>query len=387
VTGRGDDAVARTSWEQVLAWRLKRQFLLERASGHDLVSVADRMGALHAQLMSSVELALWARTENLTRAAVADAMWRHRTLVKLWAMRKTLHVLPSSQLGLWLAGLGTYRDGPAWYGLNDPVLLKLARQIGTALHGTMLTRTELAAEIARLSGSVETADLIGGSWGSYLKPASMLGNLCFAPNRGRHVRFTHPDTWLPVPPARTEVGHALRAITCRYLTTCGPAAPVDLAAWWGVGRQQAVQMLTALGNTAARIDVEGETYWLLAEDVADLTTTAPVRRVVRLLPSFDPWVICACRRDRQGSRPGPGQPALDPARRTQIYRQQGWVSPVLLINGRIEGVWEHRRDTHQLHVAVSPFQPLPRWARLSVHEEVERLARYFDSTYTLAISD
>src|SRR5882757_9400277 len=86
-------------WEQALTWRMRQQCLIERASPADLVAVVDRLRGLHAQLMSSVDLALWARIDGLEREAVADALWRKRTLVKIWAMRSTLHVLPAADLG------------------------------------------------------------------------------------------------------------------------------------------------------------------------------------------------------------------------------------------------------------------------------------------------
>jgi hypothetical protein len=87
--------------------------------------------------------------------------------------------------------------------------------------------------------------------------------------------------------------------------------------------------------------------------------------VVRLLPAFDQWVVCASRRvgPRSRPRPGPGKPALDPLHRRWIYRLQGWVSPVLLLNGRIEGVRKHERKGRRLYVEVDTFRPLPRRAR------------------------
>ena len=50
--------------------------------------------------MSAAELALWARIENLEPDAVPRALWEERTLIKTWAMRGTLHLLPSSELHL-----------------------------------------------------------------------------------------------------------------------------------------------------------------------------------------------------------------------------------------------------------------------------------------------
>lgn len=372
------------SWSQALAWRMKRQFLLNRAPADDLIAVSDRMCALHAQVMSSVELALWARIDGLDQTAVRDALWQHRSLVKLWAMRRTLHVVPSFRLGTWLGGLATYRDGPDFYQLRDPKQLELAELVGRVLHGKLLTRTELADEVARLSGAAAIAETLLGSWGGNLKPASFLGQLCFGPNEGHLVRFTHPDTWLDTPPKRYAGDEALVTIARKYLNVYGPAVPADLGSWWGVSRTAAAQLIAALGDATTLISVDGEPHWMLTEQVADLASTRPASPVVRLLPGFDPWVVCASRLVR--SR-GSGEPtALDPAYRTRIYRLQGWVSPVLLIDGRIAGVWRHERRGRRLRVDVEPFAAIPRWTRQPIENEAERLAAFLGGELQLTVS-
>ncbi|WP_157181396.1 winged helix DNA-binding domain-containing protein [Actinopolymorpha alba] len=381
--GQASPARLEVSWEQALAWRMRRQHLLERASTADLIAVVERMCGLHAQVMSSVELALSARIDGLTREAVQDALWQRRILVKLWAMRGTLHVLSASDLGVWLAGLGTYTQRYDW--LKDPLMGELADLVGRALHDRLLTRAELAAAVGRLSESTAKEGMIHGGWGSFLKPASFLGQLCFGPGFGQHVRFTHPATWLDTPSDPPDADEALAAIARRFLSVYGPAAPVDLACWWGTTRTHASRMLDALGEQVTKIEVDGEPYWMLADQVAELASTTPAN-VVRLLPGFDQWVVCATRRDRGGSRPGPGNPALDPAYRTRIYRLQGWVSAVLLINGRIEGVWKHQRTGRKLSVEIEPFGTLPRWTRRPIEVEAERLAIFFGCDLQLTLT-
>jgi hypothetical protein len=362
---------------------MNRQYLLDRASPDDLDAVVDRLCGLHAQVMSSVELALSARIDGLTQAEVQDALWRQRRLAKLWAMRGTLHVLPACDLGLWLSGLATQLHRYGW--MRDPRVLEAADLVGTALRGKVLTRAELAVAVGRLSGSSAMQDLIHGSWGSSLKPASFLGQLCFGPSDGQRVRFTHPATWFPTPPDLPDAHEALATIARRFLTVYGPAAPADLACWWGTTRAQASLMLGALGEHATEIDVGSERRWMLVEDVTDLTSTTPAN-VVRLLPAFDQWVVCASRRDGGGSRPGPGKPALDPAYRKRIYRLQGWVSAVLLVNGRIEGVWKHQRRGRRLDITIDPFRKLPRWTRGPIEAEAERLAAFLGGELQLSVA-
>ena len=248
------------SWEQALAWRMGRQHLIQRDPAGDVVAVVDRMGALHAQVMSSVEL--WARTEGLTRDAVQEALWRHRTLVKLWAMRKTLHVVPAARLGMWLAGLGTFRTGSDWYGLRDPLMLELADLVGSALYGKVLTRSQLTEEVERLSGSAAKAEVIHGGWGGHLKPSSFLGQICFASSKGRLVQFTHPDTWLSSPPQPMPPHAALTAIAHCFLSAYGPAEAADLATWWGSTQAEARQMIAGLGDDATQVAVDGQPHWI-----------------------------------------------------------------------------------------------------------------------------
>jgi hypothetical protein len=64
---------------------------------------------LHAQVMSSAELTLWARVEDLEPGAVQEALWERRTLAKTWAMRGTLHLLPAEELPLWVGALGVLK--------------------------------------------------------------------------------------------------------------------------------------------------------------------------------------------------------------------------------------------------------------------------------------
>jgi uncharacterized protein YcaQ len=359
------------TWEQTLAWRMCRHHLVERAPRQEMLEVAARIGGLHAQVMSSAELTLWARVDGLEREDVAEALWEERSLVKLWAMRGTLHLLPAAELGTWLGALGTYDHylKPGWlraFGITREQLEELIDAIAAALDGDLLTREELGAAVARIAASPELAEKVQGSWGSYLKPASFRGHLCFAPSDGQRVRFTRPVSWLARPVESGEADEALREVTRRHLGAFGPAAREDLARWWGVQPAQGGRMLTALGDEVVEVDVEGTAGWMLRAHAEEAAATEPAR-VARLLPGFDMWAIGASR---------DAAALLDPAEKKRVYRDQGWISPVLLVNGRMDGVWKHERKGKRLVVTIEPFSKLPKWARTEIEAEAERLAAF-----------
>src|SRR6266496_4652335 len=174
----------RLEWDQVLGWRLRRHHLDQRAPSGELLAVVAEIAGLHAQVMSSAELTLWTRVDGLDRQAVRDALWRDRNLVKTWAMRGTLHLLPAAEYPLWQAALSTRRgyERAGWqraFGVTLEELQSMLRAITRALDGKVLSREELAVEVSRITGSAELGDKLRHSWGSPLKPPDSLWLLCF----------------------------------------------------------------------------------------------------------------------------------------------------------------------------------------------------------------
>ena len=360
----------RLTWKQVLNWRVERHHLGERAAGGGLLPVVARICGLHAQLMSSAELSVWARVEDVPRDAIQRALWDERSLVKTWAMRGTLHLLPSAEYPLWQAWLGGYDHylKGAWlraYGLSGTELERLIEVIGEVLDGQMLTRDELAQRVGERLGSKDLPERMTGSWGSMLKPAAFRGELCFAPSSGRNVRFTRPHTWLA--PARpVDPQQAMDEVTRRYLGAYGPATREDLARWGGYSAARARKVLEALGDEVLLVDVEGTQSWMLQEDLEEVAGTPP-QKSARLLPAFDPYVIGAPR-----SQPS----VLGADEKPRVFRPQGWVSPVVLLNGRIAGIWRHEKKGDSVRVNVESFETLPAWARRAIRSETERLAAF-----------
>jgi uncharacterized protein YcaQ len=369
---------SRVTWRQVIAWRLQRHGLTRRAQPGQWLDVPARLCGLHAQLMSSAELSLWARVDGIDRAAVSRVLWQERALVKTWAMRGTLHLLPARDFPVWQAALSGYRHmrQPSWLraaGLTADELETLIRGVASALDGPPLTRDELAAAVAAGTGSALLGDKVRGSWGSLLKPAAYRGYLCFAPGAGGKVRFTRPDRWLGGWSSQDPT-EALREAARRYLAVSGPVTRADLGRWWGLGPPAAGRLLDSLGAEVTVMDVEGVPMYLLAADATTLSVTpagpappAAPSPTVRLVPAFDQYVVAATRHAEQ----------LMPAgARERIYRNQGWLSPVLLVDGYMAGVWRHERTGSRLRVTIEPFDTLTPAARAGAEDEAERLAEW-----------
>jgi Winged helix DNA-binding domain len=377
-------AAPRLRWAQVMAGRTARHHLDERAPAKAMLDVVARIAGLHAQVMSSAELTLAARVEGLGPDDLGRALWSERSLVKTWAMRGTLHLLPAAEFPLWQAALSTRRgwEAGAWQRAfaTREELERINQAVAEALDGRLLTREELAAEVARRTGSEPLGDKLRESWGALLKPAAALGLLCFAPSQGQQVRFTRPDTWLDGW-AEHDPDEAMAEVTRRFLAASGPVTREDFARWWGIpSPARGRKLLERLGDEVVRVEVEGTAASVLAADLPGLAEAgAGGSRVVRLLPAFDQYVITAT---LQAERLMPG-PFKD-----RVYRPQGWLSPVLLVGGRMDGAWRQERKGRRLLVTIEPFAgPLPAWARRAAEAEAERLAAFAGGELELTWAD
>jgi hypothetical protein len=332
--------------------------------------------------MSSAELTLWARVEDLEPDAVQEALWKERSLVKTWAMRGTLHLLPASELPIWVGAQGVLKPrhhAPSWlryFGLTREEAESLIAAIPEALADRMLTREELAQEVGRLVGSEELGGKLRQSWGALLKPAAFRGHLLFAPSIGQNVRFARPDRWLEDwQPVDSE--EAAREVTRRYLGAYGPATREEFARWFGtVSPARSGRLIEGLGEEVTSVEIEGSQAWMLAEHLPELEATEPLG-VVRLLPAFDHYVVAA---------PRNREAVLPEALKRRVYRSQGWLSPVLLVDGRMEGVWRHERKGERLAVRIEPFGEQPGWVRRAAEGEAERLSRFLGGELDLVWS-
>ena len=67
---------------------------------------------------------------------------------------------------------------------------------------------------------------------------------------------------------------------------------------------------------------------------------------------------------------------VDEAHYKRVYRQAGWLSPVVLVQGCVAGLWSQQRRGSRLTVTVEPFGPFSRPIRQAIEAEVAELGRF-----------
>lgn len=364
------------TWNQVNAWRLAQHGLMPRLKREAFVEVASRLYGIHAQVMSAAELALGARTDGLTPQDVQTALWQDRSLVKTWAMRGTLHLLAADDVPLHTAARTI--DPLGWinfesYGISQKQREAFLEAVPEILGDEPMTREQLAAAVTERVGLPVLGELIASvGWGSPLKPSAFRGDLCFGPNQGKNVTFVNPKKWLrkwePVEPEA-----AFREIARRYLRAYGPLTPKHFARWWNEGRVNvAKKVFQQIEDELGTVDVEGWQALALRSTVEPMQEAA-VSGVVRLLPLFDAYVLDIGRT---------GEPILPKQYWKQVFRQQGWTTAVVLVDGIIRGVWDYKTAGAQTAVKVELFDLPTKHIQKGIEAEAARLGAFLNTAVT-----
>jgi hypothetical protein len=328
-----------------------RHALCPAARSADPAEAARRVVALHATDPASVFLAAWARTESVAPAAIADAMYEQRTLVRMLGMRRTMFVVPADLtvvieqstmpriaatqrrlLIKHLSDLTDVRDPEPWLAdVERSVLRALAARGGSA------TAEQLSADEPRLRTTLVMAagkpyEARQTITGRVLLLLGAQGHIVRGPTTGsllsQRYQWALAAQWLAPPGETPSPAQARAELARRWLAAFGPAPVADLRWWTGWTGAEVKQAIADLH--VREVDLDGTAGVVLP---ADLDGSPDLEPWAALLPALDPTVMGWSER---AWFLGGHEKAL--------FDRSGNAGPTVWLNGRVIGGWAQRRD-------------------------------------------
>ncbi|HWQ03515.1 MAG TPA: winged helix DNA-binding domain-containing protein [Candidatus Nitrosotenuis sp.] len=361
----------RVTEEQVAAFRLARNHLAEHTPA-DVAAVCRDVCGVQAQLMSAAELSLSARIRGLRREEIHEALWKQRTLVKTSAMRSTLHLLATDDLQIYLRALlpsrlrHMRRVMAKYGGISAELLSEVSDLAVDELRSGPLMPGELRERVlAKGLARGRAKKFFRLAWWGVVRQAIADGRVCYGPNRGKDVTVLRTQDWLPRQRAVTET-EAKKTLLRRYLHAYGPATPQDFCKWSGLFGPEATEVWQRLRKELVTVIVDGREASLLARDLPVMRSSRFHGGVVRLLPNFDSYLLAHARKDH----------LVEPKHYRQVFRPAGWISPVVLQNGRVVGVWKLEGGKMRILLRVKFFGKITREVQSGLKEECDRMGEF-----------
>jgi len=199
------------------------------------------------------------------------------------------------------------------------------------------------------------------------------GLICHGPGDTGDTTFIRVDQWLKKQDRALAEEAARAKLFEKFLGAYGPASLTDFAHWAGMPITQVKPLRALLADVLIDVKVDQSSCLLLRSDLEALKAARKNSRgadSVRLLPHFDPYLLAHREKDH----------LLSARHYKLVFRNQGWISPVVLINGSIAGIWSYERQAARMLIKIEPFQQLSRALRVAVTKEAEGVAGFFSSS-------
>jgi hypothetical protein len=357
----------------------------ERA-GTVAAAAADIIG-LHGTDPASVYLAAWARTCSVDKAAIEDALYEERSLVRMLGMRRTVFVVPAAlvpviqaactdqiaermrrQLAQRVQESGIAADGASWLEEVGEATVRALAARGTA------TGAELAQDEPRLRAQIMYAE--DKSYGGPVNLTTQLLTLLSAEGlivrgRPRGGWTSSQFTWFAAGDQPRPAAAAARTeLARRWLHAFGPALVSDLQWWTGWTAGQVKQALAQLEIT--EVDLDGAPGIMLAADeaaqdspVPDHPASAAAEPWPALLPALDPTAMGWRERAWYVGEHGPA-----------LFDRSGNIGPTAWWDGRIVGGWAQRKDGE---ITVRLLEDIGAEGAAAIAAEAQRLREWIGS--------
>lgn len=365
--------------QQVRLLRLQAQRLT--ASRAVVTGVADVVRALcsvQAQDMRAAPLAIRARSVSLTARDVDAARLHERSIVRTWVMRGTLHLVAAEDVG-WLRAL----LGPALIAGGRRRRLQLGLDEDMCTRGVQAIQAVLAAEgpltraelVERLAQRGIVLDARSQAPIHLLHYAALGGVVCYGPDRGHNApTYVLLRDWV-APQHAVDAETALGELARRYLQAYGPALLDDFATWAGITLSRARAAWTLIARQIVEVKMAGRSAWLLAAHAAQLDEAFSVPLTVRLLPSFDTYLLGYRQRE-----------ALVAARfASRVNSGGGILYPIVVVDGRVAGTWRQQRK-RVTTLVVDPFEEISAEVQAALEVEVVDVARFLGREAQVAVT-
>ncbi len=361
--------------DQLRLLRVRSQRLTPQPAS-TVLDVVRETGGLQAQDSAAGSLSARARGSGITAEEVDRARLEDRSVVRTWAMRGTLHLVPTEDIG-WLLPLfepvfvPRDRGRLSQLGIDESAAVRGVRVIRDFLarHG-LATRTEIRGELAANGIPAEGQATI-----HLIYRAAFEGLICCSADKGAGTHeFALLDDWVERGPALPREA-ALTELARRYIEAYGPATLEDFAIWSGLPMREARHGWHGISGHLIEVEAWGKPAWLHRSRAAWLDEPSPPSPIVRLLPRFDTYLLGYRSREL----------ALRPQYVKRLLPGGGILNTTLLVDGRLVGTWQLKRTSKQSEVVIEPFEELTSEVVAAVEAEVEDIGRFLGQPVTMSL--
>lgn len=355
--------------KELIERRLTSQ-LLQDHSFHTPEQIVSWFGAIQSQDYAG---AVWAISQRLptTSNDEIESAFNKGLILRTHVMRPTWHFVAPQDIRWMLAltkdrvirTMSTYNTS---LGLTDALFEKSLSIIQSELTGhNYLTRNELGVLLKRNGISWQ-----GNGLAHLVMYVEGNGIICSGPKKGKQHTYALLSERVPEV-KQISRDKALKELTKKYFQSHGPAQISDFVWWSGLLTSDAKKGITLLNDLRSDV-VDGKIYYYFDTPFHKRT------KKICLLPNYDEYTVAYT--DREVLTMNVDKSKLG-------FRQNSLFNNVILIDGKIEGLWRRTIKTKSVHVETRLFKILSSDEKRELSTSLEEYADFLRLTLTSVKKD
>jgi hypothetical protein len=330
----------------------------QQIARHDFATPADVVAWLGAVQAQDYLACLWAigvrlpgSTAETVERAISDG-----SIIRTHVFRGTIQLVTPADLPWMLDLVGARLDRAATtryrsVGLDEATLDRARAAIADAVAGSQhKTRHELGAALRTAGIATDGQRLI-----YTIFHAEVTRVICSGIKRDKQLAFAAYGERISVGEP-IERAAAVAELVRRFFRSRSPARVRDCV-WW-----------TGLPLSEIRAGIAAQAGDLAAAPPSD-DGTAGSPNDAHLLPAFDEYFIGYADRGE----------IVDPAHVARVNAGGGMLKPIVVVDGRIVGIWKRTFARRRMAIDIAPFAAIARRDRARIDDAAVRYAAFVDT--------
>lgn len=315
--------------------------------------------------------AFWARIDAFRKEEIAAELRPGGGLVRTWAIRSTMHTIPSQDYYTYIYGGASERmlnwintiARKARYLEREDRQRLLYEPILDAIKGRAVTDEEIRSLVD------ERAPRLGmkrGAW-SGIGEMAFGGRIVHAGKRGSRNLWMRSDEWVPRPRTPPDRESCRAELVRHYLVRHGPVARDDILSWAYLSKGQLDQALDRIRGDLVEVKLRRSGEPLLALASAEAGEAPPAPKAI-VLPKYDSLLLALKDKSR----------FMDMAQYKQIFPRLpvGMVRATVLVDGFLAASWDRATAKGKTAITVRALRHLASRDRKAVERRFDAYAEF-----------
>jgi hypothetical protein len=320
------------------------------------------MGAMQAQDYGMAKWAIGLRLPGLGDSDV-EKVFNDGIILRTHVLRPTWHFVMPADIR-WMLELTAPRIIPLLasndrkLGLDKNILKRSNDVLAKALQGgKQFTRGEVRTLLEKSKIASNDLRLI-----HLLMHAELEGIICSGAKKGKQFTYALLDERAPNAKTMTRE-EALVELTKRYFTSRGPSTLLDFAWWSGLLLADTKKGIEMAGSDFKKEMVDGKEYFFKSLSFLK----KEISEAAYLLPNYDEYMIGYKERTATLNERHTAKLAIG---RNTIF------SNSILINGKIEGIWQRAIKNNSVTIQTNAFSPLSKAKQRALVKAAKTYAKF-----------